>query len=69
MSIEKKFAQKSSGFADWAFREYNELPHSFNERMELTKRTANIIVNSVDNTPISDAIRKCIKYVLKEYLI
>eukprot|EP00392_Amoebophrya_sp_AT5.2_P012652 g12759.t1 len=55
-----------TGYAEWFFREYNELPHSFKQRLELSKQGANDIVDRneiVANTPITDGIRKCIKYV------
>lgn len=55
-----------TGYAEWSLREYNELPHAFNQRLELSKTGANYIVDRNDivaNTPIADALRKCLKYV------
>ncbi|CAD7961231.1 unnamed protein product [Amoebophrya sp. A120] len=55
-----------TGYAEWFLREYNELPHAFKQRLEKSKFFANDIVDKqeiVSNTPLTDGIRKCVKYV------
>lgn len=55
-----------TGYAEWNLREYNELSHTFKKRLESCKSSANMIVDRneiVANTPLTDALRKIIKYV------
>lgn len=51
-------------FAKWTFREFNEYPHQFKERMQTAHTAAEEFVALTDtSSPIMDALRRFLKFV------
>lgn len=58
------FRRQWSDYAQWTFREFNELPHQFSARMLRAQAAAEAYVESTRTpSPVLNALRRCVRYV------
>eukprot|EP00397_Hematodinium_sp_SG-2012_P008259 GEMP01008315.1.p1 GENE.GEMP01008315.1~~GEMP01008315.1.p1 ORF type:complete len:680 (-),score=62.29 GEMP01008315.1:1326-3365(-) len=58
------FERQWTPYAEWMFREYNELPHNFHGRLRRARQEAKLLItHATTPSPLLDAFRRCVKYI------
>ncbi|CEM07555.1 unnamed protein product [Vitrella brassicaformis CCMP3155] len=62
------FKREFNSYAEWTFRELNELPHQFQRRLQKARKAAEEYVNSGWQSPAQDSVKRCVKYIAGSFL-
>ncbi|CAE7942813.1 ATG9 [Symbiodinium necroappetens] len=58
------FQRQWTDYAQWTFREYNELPHEFNARMCAAQAAAEAYVHcTTPSSPVLKSVQRCVKFI------